>query len=80
MACPTRELAHTLARLVNDDLATSVTVVAIEWLEELFASSPEALGSQMAGRAEIGVGTPATVAASVSLLAADLLTALRDER
>ncbi len=79
-ACPTRELAHTLARLGNDDLATSVTCVAIELLEELFGRSPEALGSQMAGRAETGIGAPATVAASVSLLAADLLTALRHER
>ncbi len=46
------------------------------YLSELFASGPEALGSLMAGRAEAGIGEPATVAASVALLSADLVAAM----
>ncbi len=42
----------------------------------LFAAGPDALGSAMAGRAELGVGEPDTVAASVAVLAGDLLSAL----
>jgi hypothetical protein len=37
----------------------------------------DALGSEMAGRAEAGVGSPDVVAASVALLAGDLLDAIK---
>ncbi len=79
VACPTNELAATLRQLRSDSLAGTVTVSALEFLDDLFASSPSALGSQMAGRAETGLGNPATVAASASALAADLLDSVGGE-
>jgi hypothetical protein len=45
-------------------------------LERLFAAGPDTLGSSMAGRAEEGVGDPEVVAASVAVLARELLEAL----
>jgi hypothetical protein len=74
-ACRTDALARDLRRLSRDDLAGPVTRHALDLLAGLFAS-PEALGATMAGRAETAVGSPETVAASVALLAADLLSAL----
>jgi hypothetical protein len=79
VACPTRDLAATLRRLRTDSLAGTVTLAGLEFLDDLFVS-PSALGSQMAGRAETGVGNPATVAASVSALAADLIAAVDDDQ
>ena len=76
VAWPTDDLAETLTRLLNDDLAGAVTTAALGYLQELFADSPTALGSEMAGRAETGVGVPSTVAASVSILATDLIAAV----
>jgi len=78
VACPTQELGEALTRLRLDQLAGPVTVQAIGFLDELFAGSPNALGAAMAGRAEAGVGSPDTVAASAAILAADLMVALGD--
>jgi hypothetical protein len=77
VAVPTEELAHTMRELRADALAGAVTEQAIVYLGEMFADGPEATGSNMAGRAETGVGDPETVAGSVAFLAADLLRALR---
>ncbi|MER6943336.1 hypothetical protein ABT294_04860 [Nonomuraea sp. NPDC000554] len=49
-----------------------------EYLADLFAAGPDALGARMAGRAEEGIGEPETVALATSLLAADLLQAVGD--
>lgn len=76
VACQTRELAHVLRRLRVDTLAGPVTLQAIDFLEKLFASSVDALGAMMAGRAEIAVGVPDTVSASAAALATELLEAL----
>jgi hypothetical protein len=76
VAVPTDALATTLQRLLADPLAGAVTEQAMADLQEMFAAGPEALGSAMAGRAEVGVGHPDTVAASVAVLAGDLLLAL----
>ena len=76
VAVPTDELARTMTELRSDDLASAVTEQAIVYLSEMFANGPDAMGSAMAGRAETGVGDPETVANSVALLAADLLSAL----
>lgn len=73
---PTRDLAAVLVRLLSDPLAGAVTEQAMAYLRDMFAAGPDALGSLMAGRAELGVGEPDTVAASVALLAADLRLAL----
>lgn len=78
LAIDTAVLADSLRTLRADDLAGAVTVQALEYLQDLFAAGPDATGSAMAGRAEEGVGEPETVAASVAVLAEDLLTALGD--
>jgi hypothetical protein len=78
VAISTDELARSLGRLLAEDLSATVTRQAVGHLAELFAAGPEAMGSQMAGRAEALVGDPATVARSVSILAADLTASLEN--
>jgi hypothetical protein len=76
VAVPTDRLAEATRRLLADPLAGDVTKQAITYLRDMFAAGPEAIGSAMAGRAEVGVGEPDIVAASVAVLADDLLLAL----
>lgn len=71
------DLARTFDWMRGDPIAGEVTRFAIAELERLFASGPEALGSQMAGRAESGVGAPEVVSASVAALATDVLAELK---
>lgn len=78
-ATETSTVSSTLAELRNDELAGATTRVAIGYLEQLFASGPEALGSMMAGRAEELVGDPSVVSAAVAVLASDLIAALGSE-
>lgn len=73
----TSDLAEALARLIADPVSEAETAQAIEYLEKLFASGPEALGAMMAGRAEFGIGEPETVSLQTSVLAADLLAAVQ---
>jgi hypothetical protein len=77
VAAETDTLASAFTELLADELAASVTDEAIVYLEQLFASGPDALGSMMAGRAEELLGNAAVVSAAVAALAADLLAALR---
>jgi hypothetical protein len=79
VATDTGSLSRTLADLRKDELAGATTTEAIHYLDQLFASGPDALGSTMAGRAEELVGDPAIASAAVSALAADLVAALGDE-
>lgn len=76
-ATDTGSLSRTLADLRKDELAGATTTEAIHYLDQLFASGPDALGPTMAGRAEELVGDPAVASAAVSALAADLVAALR---
>lgn len=76
VAISTDDLAAAMRRLIGDPLCGAVSEQAMACLREMFASGPEALGSVMAGRAEEGIGEPATVAASVALLSADLVAAM----
>lgn len=76
VAVATGELAESLSRLLDEELSETVTQRAMEYLAEMFAAGPDAVGSQMAGRAEALVGDPDIVAQSVSILAADLTTAI----
>lgn len=76
VATDTEVLAADITRLLADDLSRDPTTVALDFVRELFASGPDALGSQMAGRTEEGIGEPITVAQQASILAADLLKAL----
>jgi hypothetical protein len=76
VATETSELAETIRQLLAEELSQRCTTRALEFVQQLFAGGPDALGSTMAGRAEEGVGQPDTVSASVSFLAQDLLSAL----
>jgi hypothetical protein len=79
VAIETVTLATAFAKLRRDELAGSVTEEAIVYLEQLFASGPDALGSAMAGRAEELFGNADVVSAAVATLAADLVAALRSD-
>lgn len=76
VATPTDALAEGVERLTSDPLSAAVTAGALDFLRDLFAAGPDALGSLMAGRAEGLAGGPDTVAAAAGILAADLLDAL----
>jgi len=76
VAVPTADLAGTLDRLLDDDLAGQVSRQAMTYLSELFGAGPAAIGSAMAGRTEEGVGDPEATAQASAVLAADLLQAL----
>jgi hypothetical protein len=76
VAIPTSEFAESLSRLLDEELTGTVTRRAMEYLVEMFATGADAVGSQMAGRAEALVGDPDIVAQSVSILATDLTTAI----
>jgi len=80
VAIATDQLATALQRLQADPLACAATRHAVELLDELFATGPEALGSMMAGRAEQGIGDPAVVSGAVATLASDLGAALRQDQ
>jgi hypothetical protein len=69
--------APALVRLTEDPLAGQATTTALDHLHRLFAAGPEAVGSELAGRAEELVGDPDVVSASVAFLAQDLLAAIR---
>lgn len=73
MAVQTDHLAARLRMLRSSDLAGAATTQALAHLAEMFACGPDGLGSVMAGRAEEGIGEPATVSAAVAFLAQDLL-------
>jgi hypothetical protein len=73
---PTDDLSASLRRLLSDDLAGDVTRSALAHVSELFAAGPTALGCEMAGRTELGLGDPDVVAASCAALASDLLAAV----
>lgn len=76
VAVPTDNLSLAFRRLRGDASAGPTTEQALSYLRTLFAGGPDAVGSAMAGRAEEGVGDPATVAASAAFLAGDVPRAL----
>lgn len=78
-AIPTSDLAFRWKTLLRDERARHEARAALGHLRELFASGPTAPGAMMAGRAEAVVGDPDRVAASVAVLADDLLVAVADE-
>lgn len=75
VAIPTERLKADLDSLLADGLAGEVTVIAMEYLSSLF-NTATVTGSQMAGRAEEGIGQPDVVAASCAALTSDLLNSL----
>jgi hypothetical protein len=76
VALRTEDLAIALRRLRGDELAGNATEVALGLLATLFAEGSGASGSEMAGRAEEGIGDPDAVSASVTVLVRDLLRAV----
>ena len=76
VAFRTGDLAGTMATLRQDNLAADVTRQALIYMQDMFASSPTAMGSVMAGRAEEGIGDPGAVSAAASILAGELLEAV----
>jgi hypothetical protein len=78
-AVETEVMHEAFLKLLRDDLSRDVSREALDHLEELFAGGPDALGSEMAGRAEEGVGDPEGVAVAVSILAADLVGGVRED-
>lgn len=78
-ATDTSAVGRTLEELRKDELAGPTTRAAMVYLEQLFASGAEALGSMMAGRAEELVGDPSVVSAAVAALASDLIAAVGSE-
>ena len=76
VAVSTEDLAAAFGRLTSDPIAGKVTRDSLVFLERMFANGATALGSRMAGRAEMGVGAPAVVSSSAAALAADLLKRL----
>jgi nucleotidyltransferase-like protein len=76
IAVPTDDLALALRRLRADELAGAATDAALVLLANLFANGSSSTGSQMAGRAEEGIGDPEVVSASATTLASDLLEAM----
>jgi hypothetical protein len=67
-------LGRRIVDLCADELAGIVATRAVAYLEQLFASGPDALGSMMAGRAEQLVGDPAVVSAAAAALASDVVS------
>jgi hypothetical protein len=78
VAIETPDLTATVRELLADKLSQEVTTQALDFIDQLFATGPDALGSMMAGRAEEGIGQPDTVSASVSILAQELLDAVAE--
>ena len=76
-AVSTDELVAAFERLLHNDGNRKSTQEALVFLERLFSTGPEALGSVMAGQAEEGIGDPTVVSASASYLAADVVEAVR---
>lgn len=72
----TEDLSHSFRVLLDDSLSREVSVEALDHLSQHFAAGPDSIGSEMAGRAEEGVGFPDEVAMATSILASDLITAL----
>lgn len=75
VAIDTEILVVEISALEANPLSAGVTREALGFLGELFGG-PAYSGSAMAGAAEVGVGDPALVSESVSLLANDLNRAL----
>lgn len=77
VAIETDALTAGFERLLADDLSGETTEVALGYLADHFAAGPDAAASEMAGRAEAGIGEPETVALQTAILARDLLDSLR---
>lgn len=78
VAIPTADLVDSIRSILREDVSRDTAASALTALAELFAAQPEALGSAMAGQAELGIGDPAQTSLATSILATDLIEALED--
>ncbi len=76
---PTTTFVGKFRMLSHNDLSSHVTLVAMDYLRELFMT-PSAQGAMMAGRAEEGIGRPEEVALSSSVLAEDIMKEFDDSQ
>ena len=76
-AVSTYELVAAFERLLHNDGSQQITEQALVFLERLFTTGPEALGLATAGQAEEGIGDLASISASASYLATDVVQAVR---
>jgi hypothetical protein len=76
-AIPTETFGATLPRLLRAELSRDISLLGVSYLRELFGR-PDAVGSQMAGRAVELVDDPARIALSCAYLADDLLSLLEE--
>ena len=77
-AVPTEELVRRLRILATEERSRAVTAQALDQLPALFGR-PAAIGCVMAARAAAPFEAEETTAASATLLAQDLLNALRED-
>ncbi|WP_166969494.1 hypothetical protein [Brevibacterium atlanticum] len=73
----TDDLRRSFSGLLSDELSRVASEEALAHLARLFAAGDSAVGSLMAGRAEVGIGSPAEVSAASAVLSSDLIDALR---
>ena len=73
----TTALANSFRELLAHPVSKPVTSQAVTWLGKLFESSA-AIGSQMAGETEAGIGDPEQVSISAYLMVDELLQAFRN--
>jgi hypothetical protein len=76
-AVKTEEIVEGFRRILDDKRSSAAVLKCVDYLRELF-SSPDTVGSRLAGRAELGIGEPEIVSASVAALVADLLDGLSE--
>ncbi|WP_433702576.1 hypothetical protein [Prescottella equi] len=69
------DLATTFGGLLANQISNSATAQALDWFAEMFGT-PTHPGSEMAGRAEEGIGDPRQVSIRVSLLATEVMDAI----
>ncbi|ORI19592.1 nucleotidyl transferase AbiEii/AbiGii toxin family protein [Rhodococcus sp. 1168] len=69
------DLATAFGKLLANQISKSATAQALDWFAEMFGT-PIDPGSDMAGRAEEGIGDPRQVSIRVSLLAAEVMDAI----
>ncbi|MBA3834102.1 MAG: hypothetical protein H0X34_19875 [Chthoniobacterales bacterium] len=79
VATETAEMVEGFQVLLADPRSAEVARQALVFLNDLFAA-PDSIGSLMAGRVEEGVGEPDNVAASVSILARELIDGVEAAR
>lgn len=75
-AVDTTELADGFRTVLREAVSADVTRAAITGIKQHLAAGPDSTFAYMAGRAEEGIGEPATVSLAAAFLAQDLLETL----